>query len=250
MIRVLSCTLVLVTLCSCTSIEPTAASISVAAPVDSIRLESQNSSMILSEVLDELHTAIPLSDSEYEHLERWQAVNQDVKAVLRITGLDIYEPVICNAQSNKQWLRTNIYGEPDIAGSIFLDCRSDVDRSAVKLIHGHNMKNGSMFGRVPELLEIEKCEDAPLIELLLETGVERYKVFSVMSVDASKEALPIEFLTDYDDLQSLGQDLLARSIVPGGFLDSLDFVILNTCWYGESGRARNLHCIVSACRVN
>lgn len=215
--------------------------------LEPIKLPEQHSSLIYSELIKELSSG---SHSELENeLQKWKSVNSLVGAIIRIEEFGVCDPVLCNVENNKQWLRTNIYGESDLAGTIFLDYRCNLDSSSLKLIHGHNMKNGSMFGGLPNLLKLTSCSEAPILELFTDNGLEKYRVFSVMSVDSKKETIPVLQVASYSELKELGDDLLSRSQVPGGYIDSLDFLVLNTCWYGESGTERNLHCIVSACRI-
>lgn len=55
---------------------------------------------------------------------------------------------------NDYYLHKNMNGEEDINGTLFLDCRDDVQRPSTNLIiYGHNMKNGSMFGGLKQYLD-------------------------------------------------------------------------------------------------
>ena len=218
--------------------------------IEEVHLPSQESSALYGETVAGIGEVLLIEDEVLaSQLEEWQCVNSDVCAMLRITDLNICEPVVEATVDNKQWLRTNIYGEEDVAGVVFLDYRCDVPGTLVKLVHGHNMKDGTMFAAIPDLLFLESCQDAPLIELYYGTGSAVYEVFSVVSVDATKEALPIDIMANSNEVSLMLNDLRERSIVPGGVLHSVDVVVLNTCWYGESGTERNLHCIVAASRV-
>ena len=218
--------------------------------ISTIKLPAQHSSGLYSELLNEVQSGILDRSQEYaDVLISWQQVNPDVRCMISVPELGILEPVIGGAKSNEQWLRTNIYGEKDRNGSVFFDYRCDAASSTIKMIHGHNMLDGTVFGRLPELLHLADCGEAPLIELIFAEGAAIYRVFSVMSVNTKEEALPLDPLLDFDGSLSVADDLLYRSDVPGGVLDSCDILILNTCWYGESGVERNLHCVVAACRA-
>lgn len=210
----------------------------------------RQSSILLGELLYDFSAiaSAPLTDELQLTLLEYQEVNSSVIGLLDIPDLNIFEPIL-EARDNKQWLRTNIYGEPDVAGAVFMDWRSNLQLTPVKLIHGHNMSDGTMFGRLPELLFYENCSDMPAIYLHTEQGTATYRVFSVISVDATEEALPVDPLAGVDEIRALQQALFKRSWVPGGNPETLDILTLNTCWYGESGNERNLHCIVSAARV-
>lgn len=213
-------------------------------------LPTEETSILFSDLLLEIRSAVAKDDQEAaQELQDWRSINKDVYALLEIPELGIDEPVVGATESNNQWLRTNIYGKYSVAGCVFLDYRCKLGVSPVTLIHGHNMKNGTMFGNLPDLLKLENCSDAPIIKLYTEAGWLEYEVFSVISVDSKEEALPVETLATEEDVVQIQEDLLSRSVVPGGEIHTSDLLVLNTCWYGESGVERNLHCIVSASRV-
>lgn len=215
-----------------------------------ITLPTQQSSVLDGELIVQASMASLVEDAcRQAVLADWQKVNELAKCLLTIDGLGIEEPVLCGVSDNKAWLRRAITGEYSIAGTVFLDSRCNLGTQPIKLIHGHNMKGGEMFGRLPSLLELESVEDAPIIRLTFEQGSAEYKVFSVMSVNSKQEALPLNNLANETETAEVLEDMLARSLVPGGKISSYDVVVLNTCWYGESGTERNLHCLVAASRV-
>ena len=182
-------------------------------------------------------------------LANWKSINEKVGLVVSIEDLGIEEPVLCNVLDNKEWLRTDITGTPNVCGTVFLDYRCDLDLCLTKLVHGHNMKDGTMFGPLPTLLELESCKDAPILELTYPEGTAKYEVCAVLSVNSKEETLPIDIFTTVTETEEMLKDLASRSLVPGGVIHSVDSLILNTCWYGESGREHNLHCIVVATRI-
>lgn len=215
-----------------------------------LELPDTQSSGLLGEVIKEMQSVIAVPDEKYEEdLLYWQGINEDVCAMISIPGYGTYEPVVAAEESNMQWLRTAITGEYSVAGCVFLDVRCDLDTTPIKLVHGHNMSDGSMFAKVPDYLTLNSCKDAPLIEFYTEDGKLTYQVFSVMSVNAKEEALPIDMLASTEDVAAMTDELIERSLVPDGEVTSHDILVLNTCWYGESGVERNLHCVVSASRI-
>lgn len=214
-----------------------------------IALPLQKTSITQRQLIETINAALAIRDEvAAAELESWQDVNSDVYYIIDIPALNIREPVVLSIVDNRQWLRTSIYGESDIAGCAFLDYRCASTLNSVKLIHGHNMKDGSMFGNLPTLLTITNCDEAPTINLYTEDGWLEYSVFSVLSIDSTKETLPLDALLSTNDVTEMSQDLLRRSLVPGGKIESEDILVLNTCWYGVSGLERNLHCIVAASR--
>lgn len=235
------CSLLLLTACAGKNIELESKG--------TITLPSQETSITQRQLIEKINDAFVEEDEvAAAELERWQNVNLDVCYIVDIPALSVREPVVSATKDNKQWLRTNIYGDSDIAGCVFLDYRCTSALNSVKLIHGHNMKDGSMFGNLPTLLTITNCDEAPTINLYTKDGWLEYSVFSVLSIDSTKETLPLDALLSTNDVTEMSQDLLRRSLVPGGKIESEDILVLNTCWYGVSGIERNLHCIVAASR--
>jgi len=184
-----------------------------------------------------------------DELENWRIINPYVCAILMIDDFGVKEPVIQARVSNRQWLRTNILGEADINGSVFVDYRCNLESNAVKMIHGHNMSDGTVFGQLPNLLFCEDCKDMPEVKLYTDNGLQVYRPYAAFSVSSKEEALPLDSLMKYDDVVETTDEFLERSWVKGGEITSLDTLVLNTCWYGESGKEHNLHCIVVFSRV-
>lgn len=212
-------------------------------------LPADTSSATIGEIIYDIDSALGVENADMlADLNYWKTINSSVYALIKIEEYDIYYPVIEATESNSQWLRTDIFGNYSISGSVFLDVRSDPELTPIKLIHGHNMKDGSMFSNVPNYLTLSSCKDAPKIQLYSENGLFYYRVFAVLSVNSTEEAFPIESDVSFEDLDAIVSELKSRSLVPGGDPTSHDILLLNTCWYGESGTERNLHCIVAASR--
>lgn len=215
-----------------------------------VSLPKDQTSGLDTEFIIELGKATLVPDeTRGELLKEWQTINEKVGLMLTITDLDVSEPVLCGVKDNKEWLRTDITGTPNVCGTVFLDYRCNLELCLTKLIHGHNMKNGTMFGPLPALLDLESCADAPILELTYAEGTAKYEVCAVLSVNSKEETLPIDIFTTVEETEEMLRDLVSRSVVPDGVIHSVDSLILNTCWYGESGVEHNLHCIVVATRI-
>ena len=180
-------------------------------------------------------------------LEHYQDINSDTVGVIQIPDFGIDYPVLFS-QDNKKYLRTNIYLEADVQGAISLDANYNDILSPVKLIHGHNMKNGQMFAPLPQLLKWESLDQAPAILYYDRLGL---KIFSVFSVNAKEESMIVENGKTIEELEKIKEDYIDRSWVPVSKVPAgLEMMMLNTCWYGVSGTEHFLHCIVVAARVD
>ncbi len=98
------------------------------------------------------------SDSEDGHemidFGGLKALNPDIVAWIRCEELGIDYPVVQGAD-NDYYLHRTFTGEDHIAGCIFMDCRNSADFSDQRtILYGHNMKDGSMFGRLNSEIDI------------------------------------------------------------------------------------------------
>lgn len=184
-----------------------------------------------------------------EKVTEYRSINSDVVGWIYSEDLKIDYPVLYS-EDNKEYLRKNVYGDYDISGSIYLDANYNELLSPIKLIHGHNMNNGSMFGHVPEMLYRDNLDSMSDIIYYDDKGEKVFKIFSVFSVDAKKESFIINPNISVDEVSSLRQEYKDRSWVSAENIpESSELLILNTCWYGISGKEHFLHCIAVAARI-
>lgn len=204
----------------------------------------------LPQIILDLNNTGAKSQAEYaEKIAEWRAVNEDVVGYIDIPGFDISYPVL-QGETNKTYLRTNIYKEKDNAGCIFLDSNYPDIYSPVKLIHGHHMSNGTMFGKLPDMLFYETLDDAPTIYYTDDLGTKQFEIFSVFSVNSEEESVIVSQYSMIDDMERYKQEYVERSWPASpGVPEGTELLMLNTCWYGFSGKEHNLHCIVVAARV-
>lgn len=204
----------------------------------------------LSQTVVELNMESANNPEELQQeLADWREINPDVRGIIMVPEWDLHYPVLYS-EDNKEYLRHDIYHNYDIAGCIYLDANYGDPYSPMKLIHGHNMKDGSMFAKVPTLLRSSTLDDAPVIEYYDGLGLKKFKAVSVFSVNAQEESVIISEQTSLDDLLDLKRQYVERSWVPITEVpESAEMLMLNTCWYGKTGVEHYLHCIVVACRV-
>ena len=75
--------------------------------------------------------------------------NPDTIGWLKIDGTNIDNVVMYAPNEIDKYLRADFYGEYSTAGCLFISEGCDIEHSDNLIIHGHNMKNGSMFGTLP-----------------------------------------------------------------------------------------------------
>lgn len=96
----------------------------------------------------------PTKEEEEKHnkeiAEIFKAINEDYIGYIVIEGCDIYEPVV-KGKDNDYYLKHNIEGDQNKAGTLFMDSRCTVTPEYTSpniVIYGHNQEDGTMFGRL------------------------------------------------------------------------------------------------------
>ena len=113
-------------------------------------------------------------------MARLREENRDLVGWLTIDGvLDL--PVVYRA--NSYYLTHDFSGEKNAAGTIFLDVDHRFSARACNLLlHGHNMKDGSMFGHLIRYTDLDYLKRHPVIEFSTLWQKERYVIIAVMRV--------------------------------------------------------------------
>lgn len=122
-------------------------------------------------------TEIPLQTSEEDgtgvpevDFDALLQVNNDVIGWIYIEGTDISYPVLCG-RDNQQYLFQSYEKKYLTAGSIFIDYRCSRDFTDSRtVVYGHNMHNGSMFGKLDKFTKESYMEKHPYVYILLPTG--------------------------------------------------------------------------------
>lgn len=91
------------------------------------------------------------------------AANSDLVGWIK-AGADIDLPVV-QAGDNSTYLTTDFYGEYNRAGSIFMDAENVISPADDHIvIYGHNMKSGTMFGKLPSYRTLSYLKQYPLLQ--------------------------------------------------------------------------------------
>lgn len=120
----------------------------------------------------------PALDIDYAGYED---INEDFVGVLYFPTLNIRYPVAIS-QNNIEYLTTTFEGSTNPSGCIFMDYQNQrnwQDRNTY--IYGHNMRDGSMFGRLKDLVQDDSMltGDARWIYVYTEDRIMQYQVFCV-----------------------------------------------------------------------
>lgn len=82
----------------------------------------------------------------------------------------------------QKYLRLDFYGQYSVSGVPFLEGRCSLEGEHL-IIYGHNMKNGTMFGRLKQYADKDYLSEHPAIEFETASGCVRYEVFAVAVVN-------------------------------------------------------------------
>lgn len=117
--------------------------------------------------------------------ESLQSLNRDIIGWLQIEGTEIDYPIV-QGTDNDYYLKHTFEGNQNIAGAIFMDHANDRNfQDYNTIIYGHNMKNGSMFGRLGKYFVKKESVPGKYIWICTPEANYRYEIFSSHIVDAS-----------------------------------------------------------------
>ena len=185
----------------------------------------------------------PLVDNPYQ--DSFLA-NKDMAAWLKIEGTRIDYPVMWTPENETYYLYKNFEGKEDQNGSLLLDTDSSLNPLTTNLIiHGHNMRDGDMFGTLTDYEDSDYCKQHNTISLYTENCERRYEVVAVFRSQVYKKTDQVfkfykffqadtqaEFDDFYENIKHLS---LYDTGVTAEFGDH--FITLSTCVYHvEQGR--------------
>ena len=170
-------------------------------------------------------------------------VNGDFTAVLHVPALSITYPVV-KSKDNEEYLHRTFEGKVNFAGSIFLDAnaKGSYDHKNT-FIFGHNMKNGTMFGKLKYFLRDDQLANSnPYVFLCRPEGITRYRIFSYY-LTTVESPIYNDFEGDkgYDQYLSLIQRLSSYRNYPKDSIDFTqrpDIITLSTCSGPSGGNQR------------
>ena len=142
-------------------------------------------------------TIAPTEEEKAQHLrdvaDFYKNINSDYVGYLEVEGCDIYTPIV-QGEDNDTYLKTNIFGGYNKAGTVFMDyrCAFDKDYQSPNIVlYGHNQEDGTMFGNLKNYkLNVEFYREHPTVKLSSEYETGEYLIygFFVTHVYASQDS--------------------------------------------------------------
>lgn len=162
-----------------------------------------------------------------------QKVNPDFSAVLYFPALDLRYPIAAG-KDNEDYMHRSFEGKSNAAGSIFLDAAASKDYSDLNtFVFGHNMKNGSMFGKLKLLLKDPGLASSnPYLYLCRPDGIRKYRIFSYFVTDVEDAVYRDVTEADYESYveRSLKRSAASEQAEIGiDFTEKPKLLTLSTC---------------------
>lgn len=141
------------------------------------------------DIMSEIKENVVINNEEYKiDFAKLKQKNSDAIAWIKVNGTDIDFPVV-KGTDNSYYLTHNFDKEKNKAGWIFADYRNKFDGTDKNIIiYGHNMKNGSMFASLKDVIKEEwyNNENNKYIALITENENCKYQVFSVYQIETEE----------------------------------------------------------------
>lgn len=170
------------------------------------------------------------STEDYKKYQKYLKKNSDTVGWISIGGLIVDYPIVWR-KNNSYYLEHNFDGKKDVYGSIFLDQDSEGKFQKVNIVHGHNMKDGKMFGELDKYKDKNFFKEHKYLSLTTKDGTKRFQIFSVLVTDGSQEKIRTSFEND-NDFQKYLKKINRRSLYELEYKDNpKSIVVLNTCSY-------------------
>lgn len=115
-----------------------------------------------------------------------QAINPDTAAWLEMPGLSLALPVV-QAQDNQTWLHQGFDGQPSPEGCLFFGVSGGTEPDLYRVIYGHNLHTGSMFGGLTAYREADFFAANPTFTLCTPEGDETWQIFSCHDATDTEE---------------------------------------------------------------
>ena len=159
-------------------------------------------------------------------------MNKETVAWIRFEKPSQINYPVLHTSDNDKYLKSTFEQKRNSAGAIFVDAQNAGDFSDRNtIIYGHNMKNGSMFGKLREYKRYDFYKENPYFYIYTPDGMEhKYQVFAASVVEDTALNYRKQFADDQEFLEYL-KNIMARSVYKTGVqvTGESKIVTLSTC---------------------
>ncbi len=189
---------------------------------------------------DTLSKAQEIRDNSYDYLSNLKIINPDIVSWINIPGTVIDYPVVhpTEEEGYDYYLTHDYKKNYTIYGSIFVDLECGVGDECLKakniILHGHNMKNGSMFAQILKYSDVEFYKSSPILTF----DNSQWEIFAAIKVNVLESQgepfkyLQYSFSSDNDFLNFVHQ-VRSRSLIdtPVKINENDQIMTMSTCSY-------------------
>ena len=189
-----------------------------------------------NKIVEQIKSAVIVEEKNKDEytvdFNRLKEQNNETIAWLKVNNTNIEYPVV-KGTNNSFYLNHSFDKSNNSAGWIFADYRNKFDNTDKNIvIYGHNMRDGSMFGSMLNILNAKWYENEENTNITLYTENEKsiYKVFSVYKIENEDYYIKTEFKND-NEFEGFVKNLKKRSIKDFNVYVSKDdnILTLSTC---------------------
>ncbi len=206
------------------------------------------------EIVVEEVEAVP----EYPHVDfemdfpALKEINSDLVGWIYYEPIEISYPVVID-KGNDYYEHYSFDLKRNVAGAIFMDyaCRADLN-SFNTIIYGHGMRNGTMFGRLINLIEDPSIPtEHPYFYVFTENETRVYKIFAayLSRIDSPTYDIKMEYTMEdkqaYMDYINECATYRDEEFFANGITEDTKIATLSTC-HGYSGDRTVIHGVLVA----
>ncbi|MCR5272219.1 MAG: class B sortase [Lachnospiraceae bacterium] len=167
-----------------------------------------------------------------------EEVNDEIIGWIRFDDGSIDYPLL-KTDDNEKYLTYGADLNTNVSGAIFVDCAcANPFEDYYTIIYGHNMRDGSMFGKLKKLAsDVDYLDENRYFTVYTASHAYRYRIFALYTVSADNEMIYRVGFTDNDEYAKLIDYMISSSSY---FFDELPdknskIITLSTC-SGETNR--------------
>ena len=171
--------------------------------------------LAMATITPTVSTPFPLPDTKTAMFPEFVSFfykNNDMSGWLKADAFyEIDFPIV--KRDNCYYFNHDFYGRKNMSGTVFLDAANSIMPQDQNLIlHGHNMKNGTMFGKLAHLLKRDVLESQPFFRFSTLYDAQVYVPYAVsmISIDPNDQRYMQLIVPHFNDakLQSSYVDAL------------------------------------------
>ncbi len=137
--------------------------------------------------------------------DKLKKINKDVVGWIQFDEPERINYPVVRGDDNDKYLHTTFEGKENSSGTLFVDANNSgefADQNT--FIHGHNMKNGSMFGQLRKYKTKDYYEQNPYFYIYTPDGKEvKYQIFAVSVVEDTSRSYTSFYNNDEEYLDYL-----------------------------------------------